>query len=160
MNPQLFIDNALSPALAMLPRQMDTPSARAMVVCICLQESKLEHRYQVLNSGNKGAARGYPQFERVGIQGVLEHPASQRHIIDVLKRLDYDLTVETSYDAIEHNDILAASYARLNLWTHPRALPTRDNSRLGWETYLRTWRPGKPKPDTWDDHWETAWGLV
>ena len=160
MTPQLFIDNALTPALAMLPRQMDTPQARALCIAICLQESRLEHRYQVLNSGNKGAARGYPQFERIGIEGVLEHPASSRHIVDVLKRLDYDLTVEASYQAIEHHDILAVCYARLNLWSHPRALPTRDNVEGAWLYYLRCWKPGKPRHDDWEDNFETAWTLV
>ncbi len=25
-----------------------------------------------------------------------------------------------------------------------------------WAYYLKLWRPGKPKPDTWPEHWQTA----
>ena len=33
--------------------------------------------------------------------------------------------------------------------TDPKRLPAVDDVDGAWGLYLRTWRPGKPKPDTW-----------
>ena len=156
----LLIVNALEPALQLLPAFMDTVEARAMCMAIALQESRLEHRRQV-----GGPARGYWQFELGGgVRGVLSHPASKPYIRAVLAALDYDFAPEDlpveCYAAIEHNDILAAAFARLLLWTLPGALPGRDAADEGWRQYLKTWRPGKPHPDTWDRNFADAWSLV
>jgi hypothetical protein len=60
--------------------------------------------------------------------------------------------------AIEHNDILAACFARLLLWTDPRLLPQGPERAVdGWAQYLATWRPGKPHAATWGGHFSTAW---
>ena len=156
----LLIEHALEPALQLLPANMDSVEARAMCVAIALQESHLEHRRQV-----GGPARGYWQFELGGgVRGVLSHPASKPYIRQVLAALDYDAAPEdlpgVCYAAIEHNDILAAAFARLLLWTLPDALSGRDEPDLGWQQYLKAWRPGKLHPDTWDDNFAKAWRLV
>ena len=158
MTPEFFIEHALSPALKLLPPNMDTPAARAMVVAICLQESRLKHRRQV-----GGPARGYAQFEQGGgVRGVLTHPASKPHIRVVLDMLDYDPNSDAAacYIAIEHNDILAAAFSRLLLWTLPGSLPVRNAPGQGWTQYISAWRPGKPHRDTWDAFYEQAWEAV
>ena len=53
------------------------------------------------------------------------------------------------YAALEYDDVLAAGVARLLLWTDPKALPPVGDVDAAWALYLRTWRPGKPKPDSW-----------
>lgn len=158
MTPETFHDNALGPALRLLPSPMDTQPARAQVLAICLQESKLEHRHQV-----GGPAHGYAQFELGGgVRGVLTHPASRPHIQTVLAALDYDPASDATacYAAIEHNDILAAAFARLLLWTLPGRLPTRNEQTLGWQQYIAAWRPGKPHPKVWPAHFARAWAVV
>lgn len=156
MTPQLFVDIALVPALRLLPARMDTPEARAMIIAICLQESKLQHRLQI-----GGPARGYAQFERMGgVNGVLTHPTSRPHAINVCSALDVLADTNKCYEAIAYNDVLAAVFARLLLWTSPLALPKRGNAQDGWQMYLANWRPGKPHPATWDAYYAQAWTVV
>ena len=53
------------------------------------------------------------------------------------------------YDRLEHDDVLAAGFARLLLLTDPRPLPDVTDVDGAWAYYLRNWRPGKPHPETW-----------
>lgn len=156
MNPSLFLRNALEPALRLLPPQMDSLGGRAMTIAICLQESRLEHRRQI-----GGPARGYAQFEQGGgVRGVLTHPASKPHIEAVCAALDYEPNPETCYIAIEHNDILAAAFCRLLLWTLPDKLPAAGEVEGSWRQYVAAWRPGKPNPASWPRFYAQAWGMV
>lgn len=158
MTPELFIRNALDPALRLLPAKLDSPAARAMVIAICLQESRLQYRHQV-----NGPAVGYAQMEQGGgVRGVLTHAASKPLIQVVLKALDYspDADALDCYVAIQHNDILAAAFARLLLWTIPQALPAQSAAGSGWTQYVEAWRPGKPVRETWNGFFEQAWEVV
>ena len=157
MSPERFIQNAIGPALSLLPPEMTSPAAIAMVTSVCLQESGLQHRRQIV-----GPARGYSQFELGGIRGVLTHPASAVHIRSVLAALDYDAdsTAQECLDAIEHNDILCASFTRLLLWTLPDPLAREDDPAAGWRDYEDAWRPGRPIRRTWDGYYAKAWELA
>ena len=141
-------------AAALLPPKLDTQAGWAMLFAIGMQESRLDARRQI-----GGPARSFWQFELGGIRGVLQHRASQPIIHAVLDRLDYDHDPQTSYAAIEHNDVLAFAYARCLLWTLPGALPERDNPEGGWQQYTDAWRPGKPHRETWDTYFRTAWNV-
>lgn len=152
MTPELLLNAAIVPALLLLPARMDTPAARIILLAIAYQESNMQHRRQI-----KGPARGYFQFEQGGgVRGVLMHPASSSYIRDVLSDLDYyaDSTPVECWAAIEHNDILAAAFARLLMWTDVEPLPT--DAQGAWDLYLRTWRPGKPHPDKWAANFQKA----
>lgn len=142
-------------SLRLLPDNMHSKAARAMVLAIGLQESRFEHRRQIA-----GPARGFWQFELGGIAGVLTHQATRPHIMDVLAKLRYDASPHTSYVAIEHNDLLACCYARLLLWTLTERLPWVDEPERGWWQYLSAWRPGKPHEETWPEFYRQAWGTV
>lgn len=156
MTPELFVEIGLAPALKLLPDVMDRPEARAMVIAICLQESRLKHRLQI-----GGPARGYAQFERGGgVVGVLTHPSSKAFATVVCERLDIAPNQFDVYDAIAFNDVLAAAFARLLLWTSPLALPRRGENDRAWRAYLSVWRPGKPHPETWIECYEKAWSVV
>lgn len=151
MTPELLIQNAINPALGCLPG-MYSPHAKILMLAIAYQESGIRHRAQI-----GGPARGYWQFEQGGgVRGVLTHPASKPHIRRVLTALDYDpgATAADCYAAIEHNDILAAAFARLLLWTDPFPLP--DHAGDAWGLYIRTWRPGRPHPATWYANYKKA----
>lgn len=152
MNPGQLLTAAILPALRLLPLRMDTPAARTMLLAIAYQESAMRHRRQI-----GGPARGYWQFESGGgVRGVLQHPASKPHIQSVLDSLDYDPASTTAecYALIEHNDTLAAAFARLLLWTDAASLPS--DADAAWALYLRTWRPGKPHPGKWSANYLRA----
>lgn len=155
MTPDLFL-RYVDGGLSLLPRAMDSAEARAQLLAIAFQETRLLHRRQLFN----GPARSYYQFEMAGIAGVLNHRASRAHAQRVCERLDVDPTVQNVYQAIEYNDHLATGFARLLLWTSPARLPGADEPERAWNEYIYGWRPGKPHRKTWNGHFTLAWSIV
>jgi hypothetical protein len=158
MTPESFLYLALNPALELLPARMTSNEARALILAICLQESRLQHRRQI-----GGPALGFPQFEIVGIVGILNHTSSEVHAGKLLDDLSYARSRREAGQiqaACEHNDILAAGLARLLLWTVPRPMPLRPDVEGAWRYYLDAWRPGKPHPETWMELHAQAWEAV
>lgn len=168
MTPETLLKTAIVPALGLIDRRLDSPAARAMLVCIALQESGLTARRQILDAGREwwesrpGPAHGLWQFERMGgVYGVVTRNASAREIVTpAIRKLLYPHDVDIVYEAITHNDILACVLARALLWTVPHPLPDRMNSDVGWGQYLGAWRPGKPHKATWADNYRRAWEAV
>lgn len=165
--PHDFNRVAVSEALAVLPARMDTPEARAMLIAIALQESRLKHRWQVLDSGGKGPARGLLQFEqgtrasRGGVWGVYLHKISSPHLAHLCHARSVAFDPPAIWKALETDDVLAAGLARLLLLTDPCALPLRGEFEASWALYARrTWRPGKPHRSTWDAFYDAAWNTV
>lgn len=157
MTPQDLIDLGIAPALRLLPPAMDSPAARAQMLATAMQESKIAARRQLPS----GPARGFFQFERGGgVRGVLTHPASRAHAAAVLRRLTYRVDAAVAHAALEHNDVLAAAFARLLLYTLPAPLPRRDEPDEGWRQYLAAWQPGKPHARTWSRYFAQAWEIV
>lgn len=155
MIPHDAID-AVEHALAILPAPMDTLQARVMLFAIGLQESRLTARRQLLKVGGQmrpiGPAKGLWQFERGGgCKGVVEHQASRYWMAQLCAARGVPFNATAVWNAIEFDDVLAAGAARLLLFTDPRALPAVDDVRAGWNLYMRTWRPGKPHRQTWDE---------
>lgn len=144
-------------AYSVLPPAMASEKATAMLLAIALQESGAHHRRQV-----HGPARGFWQFEPIGVRGVFEHPATATLARTVLERLCYPraLTVPAVAEIIEDNDVLACALARLTLWPLRAVLPNRTQFEPAWEQYLRAWRPGKPRRATWDADFAYAWNLL
>lgn len=145
MDLKTVMASAIEPALALLPAKMDTPAARVMLLANGLQESRFLHRRQI-----KGPAVGFWQFERGGgVLGVLSHPSSWADARSACAARAVEPTSTDVYNSLAHDDILAAAFARLLLWTDPQRLPSLGDVDGAWALYLRTWRPGKPHPDTW-----------
>jgi hypothetical protein len=149
-----ILHEAINPALAMLPTKMDTTEARVILLAIGLQESRFMYRYQKLMGRpyEKGPARSFWQMERGGgVLGVLTH----HHTKFIAKEVCADRNVaadsSTAWNAIETDDVLAACFARLLLFTDPMRLPAVGNVAGAWEMYLSCWRPGKPHPETWGE---------
>lgn len=141
---------AISPALALLPSAMDSRAARVMLLAIGLQESRLTERVQRVVGGGKGPARGLWQNERNGgVRGVLEHPETKQLALAVCKARNVLPVASVVWAELETDDVLAAAFARLLLYSDAAPLPTLGQADAAWTYYLRTWRPGKPKPDTW-----------
>lgn len=150
-------DVAIPGAYALLPAEMRSTEATALLLAIALQESQCEYRKQ-----RKGPARGFWQFEAGGgVKGVLAHTASKVHASRALNALSYaPFTVTDVHEAITHNDVLAAVLARLLLWTDPDPLPKPDDVTSAWRYYERNWRPGKPRPVDWPENYAKAYELL
>ena len=152
MDLDVVVEQAIWPAYALLPSRMDSDRATVMLLAIGLQESRFEHRRQI-----KGPARGFWQFERGGgVRGVLTHPATAALAREVCVAREVLPTSHAVYDRLEHDDVLAAAFARLLLWTDPPPLPPIPHAPAAWSLYLRTWRPGKPHRHTWDALYQRA----
>lgn len=136
---------AIVPALALLPARMTSPQAEIQLLAIGLQESGFATHHQI-----GGPAHGFWQFEQGGVRGVLRHPQSYKHAVAVCAARGIEPSVEAVHAALEHDDILAAAFARLLFWTDPAPLPKVGEVSASWDLYLRTWRPGKPHRDRWD----------
>lgn len=150
MTLDTIVSDAITPALALLPAGMDTPGARVMLLAIGLQESRFVHRRQI-----GGPARGFWQFEkgtrasRGGVWGVYLHLASKDRLAALCKARSVSCDPDAIYAALEYDDVLAGGVAQLLLWTDPKALPPVGDADAAWSLYLRTWRPGRPHPQTW-----------
>ena len=146
----MIMQQAIQPALALLPPKMDTKEARVEMLAIGQQETEFLTRVQRLNGGKRGAARSYWQMERGGgVLGVLTHASTKFLAQEVCKARDVPANSLDVWNAMEHDDVLGAAFARLLLWTDPFRLPSVNNAAGGWALYERVWRPGKPHPEKW-----------
>lgn len=149
-------DLFITPGMRLVPSRLDSPAARAMLLAIAMQESRFLHRRQI----PVPIARGFWQFETIGVEGVLTHHASRSMAEQACALMRYPAEVPAVYAAIEHNDALACAFARLLLWRIPEPLPGSEDSEEGWRQYLATWRPGSPHAHTWGDFYREAWETV
>lgn len=142
-----ILRTAINPALGMLPVKMDSERARVMLLAITMQEADAIHRVQ--HGG--GPAHGLWQFEEGGaVKGVMSHPMSRDFARAACSVRRIPFIRRTVWEALPHDDILAAVFARLLLYTHPAALPELDAPDAEtWAYYLWLWRPGKPKEEKW-----------
>lgn len=144
--------------MKLLPTAMDTPKAKAMMYAIGMQEGD---KFTARRQYNDGPARGFWQFEQGGgVRGVLTHAATKHHAKAILDQLQYNDYPTTVWNALEHNDILAMAFARLNLWWAAGALPEPGDYDGSWAYYINTWRPGKPHRSTWNGYYDLAWQNV
>ncbi len=158
-----IIREAIDPALVLLPPKMDTPQARVMLLAIGLQESRFMFRFQKIAGRpyEKGPAKSFWQMERGGgVLGVLTHQASKFLAQEICEKRDVAANSQAVWDAIEHDDVLAAAFARLLLWADSLRLPAVDDAAGAWTLYLRVWRPGRPHRASWDKFHNQARGQV
>ncbi len=149
--PRVAIE-AVRVALALLPLPMTSDRALIALYAIGLQESRLIYRRQL-----GGPANGLWQFEKGGgVRGVFYHPASRFWLSKVCASRGVAFDIEAIYNALPNDDVLAAACARLLLFTDPKVLPAVGDVLGAWELYARTWRPGKPHPDTWAPLYQRA----
>lgn len=145
-------------AMSLLPASMNTLEAKAEVLAIGLQEGdgmRARRQYQ------DGPARGFWQFEQGGgVRGVMTHSATKPFALAVLARLQYEPYIPAVWVALEHNDVLACVFARLNLYWLPSKLPGSNQEAEGWRQYIDAWRPGKPHPAKWPANFAQAWQHV
>lgn len=143
-----LLRTAVNPALSLLPPKMDSDAARVQMLAITLQEADATHRVQL----GGGPAMGLFMFEEGGgVKGVMQHPMSRDYARAVCASRRQPFLRRSIWEALRRDDILAAAFARLLLWTDFQPLPGVDAPAAeGWACYLRNWRPGKPRPEHWD----------
>jgi hypothetical protein len=157
MSPLRLLNLAIVPALSELAAGgiPDTPDARRFLLAIALQESSLAHRRQMIGGTESGAAASFYQFEvGGGCKGVLTHPSAAKRMQELCAAFNVTPTPAGLWEAMRYHDIIATIAARLLIYTLPSKLPT--TAAEGWKQYLSAWRPGRPRPETWEANWNLA----
>jgi hypothetical protein len=155
----LIMSTAIRPGLALLPPAMDTREAHVEMLAIGLQESRFTARRQhpIRPGMPYGPANGFWQFERGGgVKGVLLHRASRDYARIVCDARGVNSDARSVWEALAEDDVLAAAFSRLLLFTDPKPLPAIGAEYAAWQYYLRNWRPGKPHRQTWGDCYAKA----
>lgn len=161
-------------AYSLLPGQMDSREATAMLLAIGLHESSFKARVQGRIRSLKtvedfdpaaGPARGFWQFERMGgVSEILESPDTKDIALPICKMFLIDPSPRAVHAAIGLHDVLAAAFARLLLWRDARPMPTPIEMEKGYSIYLRNWRPNKDAAAAhrkdWPGNFDRAWSLV
>lgn len=160
----------IEPAHKLLPSSLNTERAKVAELTIGQQESLFKYPFQVLDLSDlsrKGPARGYWQFElgnarsRGGVWGVFLHPSSRKLLEQLCAARNVVFAPTQIWRALETDHVLAAGVARLLLLTDPRPLPKLGDMDGLWKLYAeRTWKPGKPHRETWDDYYRSAMRAV
>lgn len=152
------ITKIIKPAYKLLPAAMNSEKATIMLLAIGLQESQLTYRWQIVDVKNPtkmGPARGLWQFESGGgVHGVLTHRSTAQYAQNICRAMNIKGYAADVYGDLHRNDILACCFARLLLWTDPKALPSTESD--AWDCYIRLWRPGKPHKSTWAANYKKA----
>ena len=164
MTPEFLVAAAIKPALwclgGFMEPAVDTPMVTRFMTAIAIQESGLTARRQM----GGGPARSFWQFEPGGVNGVLSHPRTRVQASRLCEILCYRLTgdepanVVSIMTAIEHCDVLAAGFSRLNLWASSYNIPISEEE--GWRAYFGIWRPGKPDRERWVGSWAQGQRVV
>lgn len=159
---QSFYPSVYSPAADVAASLIGIPRTRqadTIMLAIAGQESRWMYRAQI-----GGPARGFWQFEegnettRGGVTGVMLHRATVIRAASLCAALRIPPNPASVYEALRWNDTLAVGFARLLLWSDPKALPTEPGP--AWDCYMRTWRPGKPHLATWQSRWDDAMSVI
>lgn len=143
---QTVLAAIVTPAMAELPAPMDMSEARCMLLAIGRQESGFLVRQQ-----DSGPAHGLWQFERNGVLAVMHNTRTAALVYSLCERLAIKYGSTSIYAALLTDDILACCLARLLLWCDPRPLPAIGDVIEAWNTYERSWRPGRPSYSRWKD---------
>jgi hypothetical protein len=153
MSPADFYTTVLEPAAVLLPHDLDTPEARLLLFAIAGQESSWTNRLQTPIA----YARGFWQCEHGGaVMTVLSNPTVGPVLTRICALHEVASDSATIFDAIAYHDPLAYALARLVLRPDPVPLPAIGLVEAGWEYYVRTWRPGTPRPARWAEVYAAA----
>lgn len=150
---QLQLD--IEAGLELLPVIMRTAQAKVLLYATNRQENPKRLPKQI-----GGPAVGDYQFESGGgVRGVLEHPATAEQAARVCKARNIAAMRITVYEALQHDPVLAAAFARLLYYTDPGRLPGVGDEQATWDLYLRTWRPGafKRQPEELRAKWTRSY---
>ena len=152
----MSIRPAIEEAYSLLPAKLNSREATLMQLVIQRQEDPELRRYQLVKrtpktleenivseQWAKGPARGWPQMEQGGgVKGVLGHPATGVLAAKICDHFDLIASAGSVWRNLETNDVLAAAFARLLLWSDPKPLPSIGDAEGAFQLYLRTRRPG------------------
>ena len=160
MTPAAFWSVILLPnanALSWATGVTNSKQARVLLMAIAGHETGWAHRIQIPG----GEARGYWQCEKHGaVAGVINDPVTGPLLDNFCAARNIPFDLATVFEAIAWHDALALAVARLALWQDPAHLPAVGDSAGALAIYLKVWRPGRPRPETWPATYQQSLAIV
>lgn len=136
-----------------LPAYPKAAEAEVALFAIGYQEDKFLVREQY----GHGPAHGLWQFEQGGgVRGVIAHPKTLAAAAAICHARGVEVDPHAVHEALLTDDVLACVFARLLLFSDSAPLPAIGEQDELWKLYLRTWRPGVPRPDDWPESYRLA----
>lgn len=149
MTPRQLLEVTVRPGLAWLGPGYGSREAEVMLLAIAQQESRIGARRQVPT----GPARSWWQAEPQTVAAVLAKWDWGRQRLKGLGLLNAVGLPAGPHDLatiVELSELAACIVARGLLWLDPAPLPALGDRDAAWTCYAeRTWRPGRPRPETW-----------
>lgn len=161
MTPQLFMP-ILTAAAALLPSLNWDQGAQIQLLATAEQESGFGERIQVPS----GEARSFFQMEQQGaLIAIYGNSDANALLVSVCGVLAIQPGIDTVFEAITYNDVLATCVARLNYAISPIAVPAVGDSAAALSFYCNVWRPawflaGQPEPGRWTNAYADAQAAV
>lgn len=135
------------PGFTALPKEMDTPEARVLILATGGQETDYRTREQ--DGHPVGGAQGLFQMQYNCVVDIMNNRASGNFVWNLCGVLGITYGSHAIFDALLTNDELAACMTRLAYWCDPRPLPDVGDMMGAWGAYERVQRPGKPRYSKW-----------
>ena len=162
MTPAQFNTTIMVPAEAVfaatVPEVPVDDRARVLLLAIAGQEGGWQFRAQA----DGGPAHGFWQFEQGGgVAALMSNKTTSAFVRRLAARTGCPFTPMSVWGALASisGDDMAFGLARLILWSDPAPLPDPGDDEACWQTYVRNWRPGKPRRDDWTANIAAARGV-
>ena len=143
------------PTLRWLGEKYATHEAEVLLIAIAIQESRLAARRQQPS----GPARSYWQIEPQTAKAVYLKWGTGQRALDKLGLRPVTLLI--AKEQMEWSEVGSCIIARGILYLDSKPLPWVGNEDAAWDYYAnRTWRPGKPRHNAWQQSYSTAMDAV
>lgn len=143
----------IEPALDLLPPGLGGNRAELMLLAIGLEESDFLER-RPASGPERGFWRMGPEDDIVG--AVLRHPGTAPLAVAACDLRSVPPIEERVFAELEHDDLLAAVFARLRLHVEGERLPAVGEVAEAWDLYCRAWCPATRDRRGWDRHYARA----
>lgn len=162
MTPAGLLRDVIRPTLATVTDGLLLPlageRAELLLLAAAIHESGLRTRSQ-----DGGTARSWWQIDKGGLKALTASRLGDLLFTEAVRCLfGLDgtpiLVGEIVLAALGDPamDQLACATARLLFWLDPHPLPEVGDGNGAWACYLRTFRPGKPRPEAWPADYAVA----
>lgn len=152
MTPATLLSLVVRPTLAWLGPPYASREAEVMLLAIAGQESRCCYRRQLPT----GPARSWWQVEpQTAVAIWRKWPDGKAKLEDLGWEAEEMATMP--HYCLRWSEVGSCVIARGILWLEPSPLPAIGDQQDAWTYYAeRCWRPGKPKPETWAEHYAAA----
>jgi len=158
--PATLLSEVIYPALVVLPSNMDTSAAHAMLLAAALHQSGLHWRRAHNDTREAWPERSFWGLTEADIRAALTDPNTDDLAAMACREAKLAPVTRTVHRALEQGayDRLACQLARLRLWSDPKPLPRAryDAEGEAFLCFTRTFQPRERRASNWREYWRAA----